>query len=569
MPRPRRWQLLPRAPAEHFQRFQHLPGFVAQILHNRGICDPQVANDFLSGPEALSFGDPLELKDVDKAVSRLLQALDRQEIIAVYGDFDVDGITAVALLTLALRQLGATVIPYIPHRVDEGYGLNTQALENLRAEGASLVVTVDCGIGSPAEVAHANRLGMDVIVTDHHHVPLELPLALAVIDPKQSDCRYPHKELAGVGLAFKVIQAMTESLGATPVAAMDPNQYLDLVALGTVADLAPLIGENRKLVKLGLLALNDTERPGLQEMILKARLQLGQLDTYAISFILGPRLNAAGRIESALTSLNLLLTDSLEQARELAESLETLNQERQRLTSSAVDKAKNEVHELADDALLLIAGEDYPAGIVGLVANKLVEEFYRPSIVVEKGALHCRGSARSIPEFDIVSALDECQDLLLGHGGHRQAAGFTVTADNLPLLRSRLLEIARRQLFGLDLQPTLYLDALLELNQVTWENYDWISRLAPYGYGNPQPILLSRRARVKDYRLVGTNGNHLKLKLTDGRLTWDAIGFRLGDKAREIALNPWVDLAYTLEINEWNGAKTLQLNLRGIRPSTS
>lgn len=563
LPARKRWQVLPPAPAEHLQHFGDLPPLVVQLLYNRGLSEASEVAAFLAAPGEEPLGNPFDLRDMPQAVQRIQQSIASGERLVVYGDFDVDGITSAALLVQTLAALGARVSPYIPRRLEEGYGLNLGALDRLAAEDVRLVITVDNGISALAEVEHAHALGIDVIVTDHHHVPPQLPRAVAILNPKRPDCPYPFKELAGVGVAFKLAQALSD-LRIANFEFRNPNFGLDLVALGTVVDMAPLIGENRALARRGLAMLNQTQRPGLLAMIARAGLRLGQIDSSALSFALGPRLNAAGRIDDAIASYRLLVTDSPDEAATLADDLEAKNQERQRLTAEVLERARSQACELGDVRLLLVAGEGYAAGVVGLVAGRLVDEFYRPALVVEWGEERSRGSARSIPEFNIVAALAECQDLLVRFGGHAMAAGFTVETPRLAALQGRLLAIADRELRGLDLTPTLFVDAELPLAQASWATYNWVGRLAPFGYANPTPTFLSRRVHVLKAWVTGNN--HLRLKLADGPQVWDAIGFRLGDWAEPVAKHPSIDVVYTLETSQWGAEEpVLQLNVKDLR----
>ncbi len=564
----KRWQVAPPAPPSHLARFPDLPPLIIQVLYNRGISTPQDVRDFLAGRFAPD--NPFRLKGMGEAVTRLRRAIRAGEPIAVYGDFDADGVTATALLAQTLAALGAKVYPYIPHRVEEGYGLHTDALRGLAAQGVRVVVTVDCGIRSVEEVRYGQELGLDIIVTDHHSVGEELPPALAAIDPKQPDCPYPFKDLAGVGLAFKLAQALLRTDRQVPIlrgrrVPLDEEDLLDLVALGTVADLAPLLGENRALVKRGLERLNAPQRPGLRAMIAQAGLRPGEITTTSIGYVLGPRLNAAGRLDDAMVSYNLLTTPSAAEAESLARELEERNRERQRLTLEMLERARRQVLALAEERLFFIAAEDFLAGIVGLVASRLTEEFYRPTVVVELGPEESKGSCRSIPEFNITAALDRCRDLLIRHGGHAAAAGFTVATANLEPLRRRLREIAREELADLELVPTLFVDAEMDLAGLDWATLAWLAKLEPCGYANPTPLFLSRRVSVRDARAVGADDRHLKLTLSDGRAVWDAIAFRQGQWAGKVPR--YVDIVYSLEVHEWGGERRLQLNVKDLRPS--
>jgi single-stranded-DNA-specific exonuclease len=563
-----KWQIAPPAPEDHLARFPQLSPLIVQLLYNRGLTTSQDVQAFLAGSHP--DDNPFRLKGMNRAVTRLRQAIRRGELVAVYGDFDADGITATALLVETLSALGARVKPYIPHRVDEGYGLNTDALSQLASQGVGVVVTVDCGIRAIEEVNYGTKLGLGFIITDHHSVGEEVPPALAVINPKQPDCPYPFKDLAGVGVAFKLGQALLRANSQVPVAKgevrVDEEDLLDLAALGTVTDLAPLLGENRSLVRRGLERLNDPQRLGVRAMIAQAGLKLGQIDATAIGFVLGPRLNAAGRIDDATTSYELLTCRSPDEAANLAQELEELNRHRQRLTAETLDRAKEQVLAAGEsEKLLFAAGEDFLSGIVGLVAGRLTEEFYRPAVVVELGPEESRGSARSIPEFNITAALDRCSDLFIKYGGHAAAAGFTVANDHLKVLQERLREIASEQLEGVELTPTLLIDAEVELSEVDWATQALLTQLEPCGYANPAPLLLSRRAIVRDARAVGTEGGHLKLTLSDGRVVWDAIAFHQGQWAGK--LSGYIDVVYSLEVHDWNGQRRLQLNVKDLRPS--
>jgi len=556
-----RWKLPPRLPAERLSRTD-LPPLLAQLLYNRGITEPAEIEPFLAADERL-LNDPFLLPDMDKAIARVYRALLSGETIAIYGDFDADGITATVLLAQGLSSLGGRAMPYIPRRIEEGYGLNHAALENLHNKGVSLVITVDCGISSTPEVERANRMGLDIVITDHHTVPRQMPQAIAVVDPKRADSRYPFPRLAGVGMAFKLLQALFHSLGRDS----DLEAVLDLVALGTVADMEPLLSENRYLVKRGLEVLRNTKRLGLREMARCAGVPLSSIDTEAISWVLGPRLNAAGRLDHAIIGYDLLLTDSPEEAQRLASLLERRNAERQRLTESVLAKAREKLIAMGTDSpLLMVGGEDFPSGVVGVVASRLVEGFYRPTVVFELGKQWSRGSARSIPEFDIIAALTDCSDLLGRFGGHPMAAGFTIATEDLGRLHQRLLEIAADRLACIDLRPSIPIDAEIPLSALQGKTFTIMQQLAPFGCGNPYPTFISRNVNVVDYRSVGGDGEHLRLKLRDGDVTWDAIGFRLGNLINEVT--PRLDIVYNLEVDRWGGKERLQLNILDFTPAT-
>jgi single-stranded-DNA-specific exonuclease len=535
-----------------------MPGIsplVALLLYNRGISEPARIETFLNADSRLE-SDPLLLPDIHKAIGRTYQALLGGEEIAVYGDFDADGITATALLVQGLSALGGKAIPYIPHRFREGYGLQNAALEKLHKRGISLIITVDTGITAIAEIQKAQKMGMDIIVTDHHLPLASLPPALAVVDPKRSDSSCQSAEFAGVGVAFKFLQALLKGSGREELT----NNFLDLVALGTVTDMVPLVGDNRYWVKRGLELLNNTERPGLQELMRSAGLKPGNLDTESISWILGPRLNAAGRLDDAGTSYKLLLTQDRKEAASLVSELEEKNAKRQRLTAELLERAREKIVAAGTDSPLLMTGdEDYPAGVMGLVAGKLSEEFYRPVILFRYGAETCRGSGRSIPEFDLMAALSDCRDLLSNFGGHTKAAGFNVPASNLQQFQKQLSSLAESKLSGLDLRPHIDIDAEVPLSGLTGETIEQIQRLAPFGSGNPVPTFVSRNVEILDMRYIGSRNEHISLKLRQEGIIWDAIGFRFGDRAQEAT--GFIDIAYNLNIDRWNGAERLRLKL--------
>ncbi len=577
----KRWNVRPLVSPDLCAHFPNLHPLLVQILYNRGVTDAGDVDAFLTGRVRLD--DPLRLSGMAVAVERIRHAVREDEPVAVYGDFDADGVTSTVLLVQALRALGLRVTPYIPHRVDEGYGLNFGAMDKVAAWGARLVITVDCGVRSLEEVTYAQALGMDVIVTDHHsigHGPgrdQQLPAALAVINPKQAGDGYPFKELAGVGLAFKLAQALFRAERDDPVAAsplsLTEGDLLDLVALGTVADVAALLGENRSLVQRGLVEINRARRPGVLAMLDEARLSPGRVDATTIAFVLGPRLNAAGRLASAGIAYRLLTAPDAIAARQTAGQLGQLNRERQALTQRFVAVARQRIEaEPARRYLYLIDDAQFEHGVVGLVAGRLAEEYYRPSLVARADGESTRGSARSIPEFDITAALDECRDLLLRHGGHAAAAGFTVANDRLPALRERLELLAEAQLAGLDLRPVLDIDRVVGLGELDWAIQELLAQLEPCGSANPQPVLASLGLEVTSQSPVGTEGQHLKLSVRDPHAVgpgsgqdWDAIAFRRGDWYGRLPRR--IDLAYTLECNEFNGTRRLQLNVKDIRPA--
>ncbi len=555
-----RWNLLPQLPNKYLSNTAGLPPLIIQLLFHRGITEPSQIASFLTIDERLS-GDPALLPDMYPAVTRIYRALLGGEQIAIYGDFDTDGISATALLVQGLSLLNCHATPYIPHRLTEGYGLKTAALEELKRQGISLVITVDCGITALAEVKRAKRIGLDIIITDHHTPPEVLPPADAIINPKLAGSNYPFPELAGVGVAFKLLQALFRGIGKEP----QLDQLTDLVALGTVADVVPLLGENRYLVKQGLKLINTSPRLGLREIANQCGLNLAKLDAEGISWTIAPRLNAAGRLEHAMGSYRLLMSDSPAEADELAKWLEEKNSERQKLTSQALAKAKEQVLARGISPLLMVGDSEFPVGICGLVASRLAEEFYRPAIVIRTGERISTGSCRSIPEFDLMPALNQCRQLFFHFGGHSQAAGFSLATRNLPRLEQALMPFVAARLEGLDLRPRLDIEAQVSLSELGGDTLPIIRRLAPFGRGNPAPAFLSRRVEIIDHSTMGNGSEHLKFKLKQNGVTWDAVGFRLGQYLSELA-SP-LDIVYNLEVDRWNGQERLRLNLLDFQPS--
>jgi single-stranded-DNA-specific exonuclease len=563
----RRWLLSEPAPPAFIAALPDLPPLLATLLYQRQIRTPAAIEAFLRHDHN-GLHNPFLLKDMERAARRIAQAIAGGEPMAVYGDFDTDGVTAVTLLMQAIPAFGGKLRPYIPHREREGYGLNVQAVEQLHADGIRLLITVDCGVSNADEVARAQALGLDVIVTDHHAPPATLPAAYALINPKQPGCAYPFKGLVGVGLAYKLVQALWR-LGLR--AELSGRDLLDVVALGTIADMGPLVDENRALVRKGLEALNATQRPGMRALVESAGLALGKVDATAVAFLLGPRINAAGRLDDAILAYRLLLADSLDAARELAQALNEANRQRQSLTQAAHDVALAQAAAKSQLPLVLLESPDFAPGIVGLVAGRLADDLGRPVVLIARGGETSRGSARSIPGFDIVAALEQCAPLLVRYGGHAQAAGFTVANQHIPTLEQQLLAIAQAALPPASLGATLRLDAALPLAALDWPLMQQLERLEPFGQQNPRPNLLSRAVRVGQASAVGADGRTLRLRLSTpgapAAARIDAIGFRMGQLAPLLTPGRLIDVAYRFEINEWRDDRRLQLRLLDLRPS--
>jgi len=555
-----RWNLLPPVKdlPEKGGSTDYSP-LLIQLLHNRGINKLDDIASFIASDRTL-MADPFLFTDMPKAVERVQQAVQKGETIAIYGDFDADGITATALLTQGLGLLGGKTIPYIPHRQTEGHGLTTQVLKMLHEKGVALVITVDCGVTDVAEVQNAAEMGLDVIITDHHSPLDEIPKALAVINPKVGE-QYPYTNLAGVGVALKLLQALYCNEGKED----QINTVMDLVAIGTIADMSSPLGENRYFIKEGLNTMNNSPRLGIRELINQTRLEAGKIDAEKIGWVIAPCLNAAGRLADGLTGYNLMTTQSEKEAQELASWLTRTNEERQRLTATTLAKAREQVIATGLQPLLITANKEYPMGIAGLVASRLTEEFYRPSVVIHVADDVCHGSCRSIPEFDIIAALNKYSGYLSRYGGHAAAAGFTMPCKDLPQLEKELIAFATQKLTGVELQPHLNIDAEVKLNDLGGDVYPTTQLLAPFGHGNPVPTFLSRGVNVVERRTMGATNDHLRMRLMQGGTVWDAVAFRLSNHQEEFAQQ--IDVVYNLEVDTWNGKNTLRLNILDFKKS--
>ena len=562
----KRWNVRPPAPADYIKRLEPIHPRVAQVLFNRGVVEPERIEAMLRDTGAAP--SPFDLGGVDEGVTVLRQALQSGHPVAVYGDYDADGVTATAVLVETLRALGGEVHFYIPSREDEGYGLNAEAIRTLAAEGCGVLVTVDCGIRALDQVALAHRLGMRVIITDHHHVGSALPGADVVINPRLHGPSSRFSDLAGVGVAYRLAQGLIRVNHQVPLPGtqrqIDENDLLDLVALGTIADMVSLLDDNHALVARGLAELRLARRPGLSALMQIANVDPSEVTTRTVGYTLAPRINAAGRMDQALSALKLLLAPDMSTALPLAEAVDELNAIRRDQTIRVQDRARDAILDAGPLApLLFVASPDFPSGVVGLAASRLQEEFYRPAVVVSVDGDFCKGSARSIPEFHITQALDAVGELMERHGGHAAAAGFTIRTARLPELRRRLMTMAHRMLDGVTLTPSLDVDAEIDLASLSWDLFHRLDQLKPFGYGNPAPLWVSRNVSKVQARRVGREGRHLKLVFRDRkRRIWNAIAFRQGERAED--LSPLVDVAYVLERNVWKGRVSLQLNVEDI-----
>ncbi len=545
-----RWRLR-NADAERIARNQlsHLPPIVGRVLAARGIDTREKALAFYRPGQAPDL-DPFRLTDMRRAVDRTRAAIAGGETIALYGDYDADGVTSLATLTRGMQPLGAITLPFIPSRFKEGYGLNSDALTRLQQAGASLVITADCGISNVAEVEHANALGLDVVILDHHTVPAITPPAHATVNPMRADSPEDFKGLAAVGVVFHFLRALYEDFGRP----LDERALLATVALGTVVDVAPLRGENRRITRLGLDSMRSGLPPGLEALLNVSR-QKGAVTTDTFGYALGPRINAAGRMQHARFALDLMLSDSIREARELAERLDAMNRERQDETDRCLAIAEELVGN-ADEPLIMVGSDEFRLGIVGLIAGRLAESRSRPAIAYcPKDDFTATASARSIPQFDIVSAIRKEEALLEKHGGHRAAAGFTVRNENIPDLQGRLVNTAAELLDAEGMRPIIQVDAEVSLREIRGNEIKGLMQFEPCGEGNPRPVLLARGVQLRDFKTVGADSSHLKMQLRDGAATWPAIAFRQAGAELEGEVdvvvrlqNGWMDNRLELEV---------------------
>ncbi len=568
----KRWVIAPQnlKLQKIFSKEFEIPLVTAQVLVNRGLQDVNEASLFLHG-KLSQLHDPFIFSDMKNAVDRIYQAIEKKEKIVLYGDYDVDGSTGTALLLYVFRDLKAEVEYYIPHRVEEGYGVNKMALDTLKKEKAKLIITIDNGISAVKEIEYAGKLGIDVIVTDHHEPKEELPKCVAILDPKAPGEKYPFKGLSGVGMAFKLAHAIVRrglEINYPPAKDIDLKEHLDLVALGTVADVVPLTDENRIMVKHGLKKLSRTSKVGLKVLKEKSGLN-DEISTGQVAFRLAPRLNASGRIGDARNSIDLLCTLEEEDAVALAHTLEETNRQRQEIERHVLEEAMKQVKsniDLENDPVIVLDGENWHSGVIGIVASRLVGTYYKPTVIISVDGKEGKGSARSIKNLHILEALTDCEKELKTYGGHKQAAGLSIETKALEKFRTKFTQSVQSRIKPEDLIPELEIDMEVKLGDITYDLLDSLEQLSPYGYENPRPIFISRNLEALRPSLVGKN--HLKLMFTDGNDTIDAIGFDMAD-ALKLIRKPGtkVDVAYRPQINTFRGNSSLQLQIEDIRIS--
>ena len=551
-----------------------LSTLLAQLMVNRGLGDPEEARFFLDA-RLDTVHDPFLMRGMDVAVRRIVQAIQNRETVTVYGDYDVDGVTSAALVVHFFRELGAPFDYYLPNRMEEGYGLNNSALDTIKARGSKLVITADTGITALSQVAHANKIGMEVIVTDHHQVAVEgLPDALAVLNPHQPECTYPFKFLSGVGIVFKLAVGIRRGLlEAGWDADKLPNlkKHLDLFTLGTIADMAPLIDENHVLTSHGLEALRTSVKPGV--IALKSVVGIeGKVDSSSVGFGMGPRLNAAGRLGQPDRGLHLLVSSDLNEAMEMAKSLEELNEERKETQKWCFEEAEYLLErqvDLENENIIVLASENFHQGVIGIVAAKLAEKFYRPAILISLVEGVGKGSARSIPSFNLVKAMTQCSEHLIQYGGHAYAAGLNIEEGRVDDFRKAMNKVGDEYLTADCLVAELKVDATLRMEDISQEFYGEMESLEPFGQMNKVPIFISRDVRARDVKFVGREDNHVRFRAFQGNQFRNVIGFNLAHAFQAIDANEPVDIVYELRRNTWGGRNSIEMKLLDLRSSQS
>lgn len=594
------WQLKPTAPKEFIERFPEYNPVVLELLSRRGIATQEKIDEFFNPDYEGDLPDPFLMLGMAEAVKRLEGAIKKKKRIAIFGDYDADGVCGAVLLRSVLEELGADVSGgiYMPDRTKEGYGLNQAAIKKMSEAKVKLLVTVDCGISEIADVALAYSLGLEVIITDHHQPGQKLPKAEAIINPWQAGDKYPFKDLAGVGVAFKLAQALLASDKCSVVSDKKiPKGWekwlLDLVALGTVADCMPLLGENRTLVRYGLIVLAQTQRVGLQELMKVARLNpifeeeklKTNLDAYSLGFVLAPRLNAAGRIDHADLAVDLLLTKDRAKALVMAQKINDHNRQRQKITDDIVLEIERRIKDGLSDKenpVIIASDTSWSPGVIGLVAGKIADKYNRPTFVFssatlsgaaanDDGRARLRGSARSVPDFNLIEAISQCAPLLVEFGGHIGAAGLELEAKNFEAFKTKINQIAGQELKGKDLTPALAIDLELSPPDINWELFDNLEKFEPFGEGNERPLWLVKNLTVASVRVVGNGSKHLKLELkselSPGK-TFKAIGFGLAGNGNEnLSYGDIIDIVAEIIMDEWNGTRNLQLKIVDLKRS--
>ncbi len=560
------WVVAPKMPSIFQDQFPEINSIILQLLYNRGLKTQKEVDEFLLPDYSQDLYDPFLFQDMTRVVERIFSAIKNQEKIIIYSDYDADGVTSAAILLNVLKYLGASSVEvYLPDRELEGYGLKEKVIKQVAKQGVKLIITCDCGITNFSEAKLAKSLDIDLVITDHH-LPLKVvPEAYAIINPHY-DKKYPFKYLAGVGVAFKVAQAFLKKIQNPESKIKNAEAFekwlLDLVAIGTITDLMPLLGENRTLVKYGLIVLNKTLRLGLRALIKAAGLELGNLDVRNIAYQLGPRINAASRLDHANTALALLTSEDRQEAERIAYELNDLNFRRQRKVEECIEEIKNKIGLYPKEKIIIECGRDWPLGIVGLVASGIQETYCRPTFIFTEKEKEISGSGRSIEGFNLVEGLKHCEDYLERFGGHAQAAGCVLKEKTLfDIFRKKMIEFAEEKLEGIEFKPKVFVDAEINLKEINWFLIDEIEKFAPFGEGNPYPLFLSRNLIVENFSWVGQNSNHLRLLASGKKL----IFFNGHEESKKVRLGDKIDIIFEPSTNVWNGNKEIQLKVIDLR----
>ena len=539
----------------------NLSNLVAKILSNRNILEREMQEDDIKkflNPTRDDFYDPFLLPDMEQAIERIEQAINNNEKILIYGDYDADGITSTTILIKFFKEIGVEVDKYIPNRLEEGYGINNKALEEIKNRGIDLIITVDTGITANDQVKYANELGLDVIITDHHEPSDEIPKAVAVIDAKRKNNKYPFNQLAGCGIAFKLTQAISIKRK------LEPSKYLknlDIVSIGTISDLVPLVDENRVIVKLGLMLVKQTKNIGLRKLLLKS--QLKELDSTSISFGITPRINAAGRLGNQNDALNLFITEDAKEAERLSEILNSYNIERQKIGNKIYEEAISQLKDKEKNCIIL-GKEDWHHGVIGIVSSKITEKFNKPSILLCFENNIAKGSGRSVPGFDLYKAISSTKEYLLGFGGHTMACGLSLTVENFEKFKKEITKYIDENLDISKLEKEIYIDEILTIDDLDIEKIKELKSLEPFGEENQEPIIMYKNVEINGIRTLSEN-KHLKLSLKKNDKIIDAIGFNLGELAEKYKIGDTIDIVGNIEINSFNGKDLIQIRLIDIR----
>ncbi|PLX28656.1 single-stranded-DNA-specific exonuclease RecJ [Candidatus Parcubacteria bacterium] len=579
----KKWEVLPDPPQSFFEEFPELPKTVASLLYHRNIKTQKQIDEFLNPDYSEDIHDPFLFKDMEKTVNRIFKAVEEKEKIVVHGDYDADGVTAATILISTLEAIGSKNNDvFLPHRETDGYGLNTNTIQNLSDEKTNLIITCDCGISNVKEVELANELGIDVIITDHHSVPEQPPEAFAIIHPKVDD-NYPCKTLAGGAVAFKLMQGIlrkhkekNEALANGQTHEQFEKWLLDMVAIASVADMVPLVGESRTLTKYGLIVLNRTKRIGLQKLLLQAGLtdKKREIDAHTIGFQIAPRINAAGRINHANVAYNLMMAQDDANATDLARELDENNKERQNITETLLKEATKQIEpDQKDNPILFALGKEWSTGLVGLIAGRLKERYYKPSIVMAENNGEITGSGRSVDGFNIIECFQEMPEQFTKFGGHPMACGFTLASGKLESFKEKLTQKLIEKTKDKDLTPTLDIDAQISLENVDWDLYDILDKFKPFGQMNEKPRYLARNVKIKNVQPLGKDKKHIKIFLENAQKTLIAIGWNLcgtnqTNWCEELNQDDVIDIVFEIDVNEWNGNRELQLMIVDLRLSS-